>query len=420
MKLVSTFILSALIIVGTKTFANDTLRVLFIGNSYTYVNDLPGLIRDFSASKGKTILFDSYAPGGYACSQHATDATCLAKIRQGNWDAVVLQEQSQMPTIPFYRDNFSAPGILALSDSITAYNPCARKLLFMTWGRRFGGQQCINGNCSPVFTDFNHRQDSLRSAYETFAGEVQATCAPVGMAWKKALEDPATILHSSDNSHPALTGSYLAACVFHAVLWRENSYGATFNAGLSFADVNRFQNIADSTVFYGISDWNLNLDIPLASFTTTVNGVDVSFTNTSTSRPGSTCTWDFGDGTISQDCNPIHSYSGPGIYNVLLMMNDCGQTDSVWAQVVTNPTGFDESVWSGDSFKVYPNPAKGYCKIITRISSDHSTKVIGIDGSLQKHFIWNGNERLLNLEGTPPGMYWIELDDASRKPIIVQ
>ena len=76
------------------------LKILFIGNSYTFVNDLPQICVGVAASAGDVISFDSYAPGGYSLQQHALDNNTVNKIKQGDWDYVVLQEQSRRPSFP--------------------------------------------------------------------------------------------------------------------------------------------------------------------------------------------------------------------------------------------------------------------------------------------------------------------------------
>jgi len=137
--------------------AQDTLRVLFLGNSYTSYNNLPQLVQSLSSSAGKTLIIDSNMPGGMTVSGHVNDATTIAKISQGNWDYVVIQEQSQIPSIDYYRYNDMYPAMTSLKSLIEPYNPCAKIITYMTWGRRLGGQQCdpTNTYCSPVFVDFN-------------------------------------------------------------------------------------------------------------------------------------------------------------------------------------------------------------------------------------------------------------------------
>ena len=75
--------------------AQDSASVLFIGNSYTYYNDMPGLFQDLSSSLGKATYVDSKVNGGATMQVHANDPVSYQKMNSSNWDYVVLQGQSQ-------------------------------------------------------------------------------------------------------------------------------------------------------------------------------------------------------------------------------------------------------------------------------------------------------------------------------------
>ena len=92
-------ILSFLICTGLGA-QNLNKKVLFLGNSYTGVNNLPQMIANVALSVGDSLIFDSNTPGGYTLQGHSTNTTSLSKIAVGDWDFVVLQEQSQLPSFP--------------------------------------------------------------------------------------------------------------------------------------------------------------------------------------------------------------------------------------------------------------------------------------------------------------------------------
>ena len=211
------FILLFSIFLISKAYS-DTTRVLFVGNSYTYANDLPSLFTHLSASGNKIVYTDMNAPGGYMLEQHKTDSTTLSKIRIGNWNYVILQEQSQTPVIDSLRFNSMYPSAIWLDSLIRSYN--GNTAFYMTWGRKYGGQQCIGQFCSPSFVDFFHMQDSMKVSYKMISDSLNALLCPVGEAWRKAkLLDSSVDLWQSDLSHPTLEGSYLAACVFYAAIF---------------------------------------------------------------------------------------------------------------------------------------------------------------------------------------------------------
>jgi hypothetical protein len=77
------------------------LRVLFIGNSYTHVNDLPGMIAQLLPARGVKLEHESVTPGGATLEKQWADGKALAAIRKQQWDYVVLQEQSMRPFLGF-------------------------------------------------------------------------------------------------------------------------------------------------------------------------------------------------------------------------------------------------------------------------------------------------------------------------------
>src|SRR5688572_19020834 len=77
-------------IAGMTHAQNKKASVLFIGNSYTQVNDLPKLVADMAASTGDTLEYDISAPGGASFNHHyVTNTVTKAKIQAGGWDYVV-------------------------------------------------------------------------------------------------------------------------------------------------------------------------------------------------------------------------------------------------------------------------------------------------------------------------------------------
>jgi hypothetical protein len=182
------------------------IRVLFIGNSYTFVNDLPGMIAELAkAGKQPPLEFAQETPGGCTFEKHWNDGKAAVKIKQKSWDYVVLQEQSQRP-LSDPKNMFEFAG--KLNGEIQAQR--AKTILYQTWSRQ----------------DAPDKQDALSKAYLDLGTELKAEVAPVGMAWQKALRlNPMLVLHSTDKSHPNKSGTYLAACVFYGTLYGKSPVG---------------------------------------------------------------------------------------------------------------------------------------------------------------------------------------------------
>lgn len=110
----------------------DGYKVLFIGNSYTQVNNLPEVIKNLAASNGDTLDYIANTPGGCTFAQHLQNQSANY-IQQGGWDYVVLQEQSQLPSFPdgqFYNECY--PYAQQLCQMTAQYNPDAKVVFYMT------------------------------------------------------------------------------------------------------------------------------------------------------------------------------------------------------------------------------------------------------------------------------------------------
>lgn len=176
------------------------LRVLFIGNSYTSVNDMPSMLVAFAASpkSPRQVEVKALTADSATLRDHSGYRTTKSEIQEGKWDFVVLQEQSELPT--------TNPGPMKeaareIDSKIKKAN--AKTILFLTWARRGSPET----------------QQVLNRVYYELAGELGAQVAPVGPAWQIAIGiNPKIPLHWTDGSHQTRTGAYLNACVMYLVL----------------------------------------------------------------------------------------------------------------------------------------------------------------------------------------------------------
>ncbi len=393
-------------------------KVLFLGNSYTYVNNLPALTAALAHSSGDSLFFDSNAPGGYTLgwqpTAHATDPVSLAKITSNDWDFVVLQEQSQAPAISVLRDSCMFPASIVLHDSVKSANPCSRVLFFLTWGRRFGGMQCFNPNyCSPAFTGFNQMQDSLTRSYKLVADSLSDWIAPAGEAWRFVISHTGMVLHDADNSHPNINGSYLAACVFYDVIFGKPSEGNTFTAGLDPDSALILQKAADSITFGYSVQWNLNNDVPHATFSLNTSGNTVFTQNFSTGS--NNWLWDFGDGQTSTAFEPVHAYTAAGNYTVSLRACNACFCDSASRQATIILSGNSDYRLSGKIIMRGP----GINGLITfeNYSGDGSLSMYDVTGRMTGTVLVKAGEAMI---GSIPGRTWIWLLKATDQRIIAR
>ena len=236
----------------------QTSKVLFLGNSYTYVNDLPELISMMMSSSGEEMDYQMSAPGGCTFQQHCTVSSSY--IHQSGWDYVVLQEQSQLPSFPeaqFMQESY--PYAESLCSMIRDYNPDAKIVFYMTWGRKNGDQQ----NCPyyPPLCTYEGMDSLLNLRYMMMAEDNHAWVSPVGAVWHYIRDHyPDFELYQSDESHPSYLGSYTAACCFHTLLTGHNPVSITWNGLLDETIASIVKYAAKTVVYDSLRKWTFETD----------------------------------------------------------------------------------------------------------------------------------------------------------------
>ena len=225
---------------GLPTDSAPCTRVLFIGNSYTSVNDLPSVFANLARSGGHRVDAGKAAPDGARLADHASSSSTAAAITSAKWNVVVLQEQSQIPAVEQFRQAQMYPAARVLVASVRQAG--AQPMFFLTWAHRDGWPE--NG-----LVDYRSMQSAIDDAYLAIAGDQHAAIAPVGYAWQALLaQEPNPGLWQDDGSHPTAKGTYLAACVFYAAIFRESPAGLTYRGDLSDVEASKLQEVAAATV----------------------------------------------------------------------------------------------------------------------------------------------------------------------------
>jgi len=228
---------------------NPNKNILFLGNSYTYYNDLPAMVRSLASAVGLSATTSSNTPGGQTFQGHTSSST--STINSGNWDVVVLQEQSQKPAFPqSYVYQTSLLDSMALVNAIRSKDPCTVPVFHQTWGRLNGDSQFCGQ--LPELCTYEGMQDRLTDSYSTFASTNQpASVAPVGEAFR-GFGDTRQSLYSGDGSHPSREGSYLAACTLLETIWGVSCVGNSYQP---VGGAENLQAVAHGAVEGGAWDW---------------------------------------------------------------------------------------------------------------------------------------------------------------------
>jgi hypothetical protein len=222
--------------------ARSGLRVLFVGNSFTFRNGLAGMVHDLTVGDngGPPLFAVEYVAPGWSLKAASKDDGLTALLKDVRWNVVVLQEQSQLLSFPredWRRETY--PFARRLHEKISRGG--GRTLLFMTWGYRRGDRYNWPGDT------FGGMQARLAQGYSELAAELPASVVPVGLAWAKAQRRrPRLDLWDWDGRHPNRAGSYLAACVFYAALTGRDPARSTFTASLPPANARFLQRVGSS------------------------------------------------------------------------------------------------------------------------------------------------------------------------------
>lgn len=183
------------------------VRVLFIGNSLTFQNDLPGMLTFMCGACEPRFNIETaeVTISGSTLENHWKVGLAQKKIREGNWDFVVLQEYSTWPV----KNKESMFTHMRLYDA-EVKNVHARTLLYMNWALQKSPED----------------MEKITAAYEELGRELKAQVVPVGAARVMAAESsPEINLFMEDGKHPSPAGTYLAACVFFTAITHRPARG---------------------------------------------------------------------------------------------------------------------------------------------------------------------------------------------------
>ena len=357
-------LLSAFVLVFESSIkAQVTRKVLFLGNSYTGVNNLPQLVHDVALSAGDTLVFDSNTPGGYQLIDHSQDVTSQTKIMNGGWDYVVIQGQSQEPIV---LSNQFISGASFLANQIKQYNSCAVIMPYMTWGRKNGDA----GNCPsfPIVCTYQGMDTTLRDRYLNLTASIHGEVSPVSVVWNYLRQNfPNINLYQSDESHPSIEGSYAAACCFYTLLFKKDPTFINFNFGLNTADAAIIKSAAKMQVFDNLQLWDFKA-LPIASIQFHIgSGNNEVIFNAPNLGNNETYLWDFGDGNTSTLPYSPHSYLTDGNYIVTLTTTNCDLqglhtsfADTLIQFCSHTPTVYTSQPWVCNFDTLWTQPADSY------------------------------------------------------------
>lgn len=193
------------------------MKVLFIGNSYTYFNMMPMLFARLARANGKDVTVDSVTRGGWYLRWYLDRTNEQARqidwlVKNNHYDVCVLQEQSTAPVVDMdaFRD-----GVTRMVEKL---KPCTDQfLLYETWGRKQG---------HPTLTELNLTRESMTgilvASYGKLGAELGIPVSPVGRNFLRLNElRPDLDLFDPDMTHPGILGSCLSALTHYQAIFHE-------------------------------------------------------------------------------------------------------------------------------------------------------------------------------------------------------
>lgn len=243
---------------------SDGLHFLFVGNSFTSVNNLPGMFAKMAVAGGYRGYTYFSGFGSATFRTHYLDPKlpfyvnmrfALPKGQSSKWDAIIMQEQSmflsQAPSV--YKQN-SVPWAIKLYNMFA--NATTKVLLYETWGYKNGNPSAMTGLDDDYYKmqnrlwgGYNYTMQSIASSEGSTFFRTPVDIVPVGQAWAVAQKKLPKRMWQQDGMHPQPSGTYLAACVFYAKFFNRSPVGNKYvPKGVTAKNAKLLQKIAADTV----------------------------------------------------------------------------------------------------------------------------------------------------------------------------
>ncbi len=219
------------------------MKVLMLGNSFTYFNDMPNTLSSMIRTAEPDTSVTSITYGGYTLSQYVDETTeigknAIEKMSSGKWDYIVLQEQSLLPCTNPQRFFDAVERIRQLSAPTGA-----KPILYETWAYKDGSEKLASTGMS-----YRQMNATLQDAYHRAAELIGGRIAPVGEAFEHILSAKYSLhlISHNDNYHPSASGSYLAACVLFRTLTGKSAIGLPCPSSVSLYNLSVIQKVTDT------------------------------------------------------------------------------------------------------------------------------------------------------------------------------
>lgn len=390
---------------NSKNIAQDTCKVLFVGNSFTSFNDLSMVFYQLANAAGRKTVVGMHAPGGVSVgdisqgtSAHMNNPVLFDLIRSQNWDFLVLQD-NQGRFVNNYgvfpSSSLVIEGHIRIRDSLKYYHPCANMIWFAGWGPK--------GGFPPYASSGTELIDKIYNNYiflQDTAGEV---IAPIGPAWKRIIfNHPSINLWDSDDTHPGIYGTFLTAGILYSSIFKSNPTESSFIiSGINATDANILKNTAFQTVIDSVNVSGLSDICPkIIQFGDSLKCDGYSLIN-----------WYFNGNYLSS--MPHIKLDQNGYYSVIgadsnsCFKNGFAQYFSLNSMVELHPT----------KIQISPNPVK-YLLHVESKDEIQSIEIYNNQGLLISTEYFQSSKAEINLMDFSIGLYFLHIKTTSENAII--
>ena len=378
----------------------DTVKVLFIGNSFTSQNDLPALFSQLSQGAGKNVVVASHMPGGISVgdtvqgtSAHMNNPLVYSLIRSNQWDYLVLQDNQGRFCLgygQFPASSLVIEGHLKIRDSLLFYNPCAKVIWYAGFGPKHGYPPY--GNTGEALIDSIYRN------YQFLLDTAGQIIAPIGPAFIRVISGyPSINLWGPDEVHPSLYGSFLVANVLYTTIFKNSPINSPYNPGISITEDTLLKNLAFQTTIDSLYHSGLIYFTPAivrAGNTLSVSGYQ-------------NCNWYFnGSPYVTNNCTAFINQSG--VYSAYVSdTNGCGYLTLEYPFLLSEISEYFNNAFN--NLLLYPNPVINHSTININFSF---TKSIEIDfynctGQLTLTRHLSPGQNKVNISGLNDGIYFV-------------
>lgn len=298
--------------------AQESTKVLFIGNSYTFYNKMPQMVKKIAESTGEQLQIQQATNGGYSFKRHATKAATLALIKKEKWDYVVLQGYSLECAQPLsVMEEKTIPYLDILIDSIRNNHHCTQIIFYNTWGRKEGVPALCEEN--PILCSYTTMDSTIRANYQYLAQRYRTKIAPVGLLWTQILSELDWELYNPDKTHPSYLGSFIAAHVFYTIITEKDPLQSPFSGKINDSISQQVKEITKRYVFKDLDHFAFNQNT--TDFKVEINNKLILCSPDDEQLKN--IQWNYGDQHESKEPFGLHKYKKKGEYQVILEAEKC-------------------------------------------------------------------------------------------------